>query len=58
MKHAVGPQRIQFGKAQLQRVVAKNVAYSLVKLLALPRQQILAGWRFQPFGKTYNLKLL
>ena len=58
MRHAVCAQRIQFGQAQLQCMVAKHVSHGRVQLGLFPRQQVAARWRLKPIVQTYNRTIL
>lgn len=57
MRHAVGLQGVQFRHAQLEGVVAKNVADGFIKLRTFPGKQILARRGLEPLRQTYNLRV-
>jgi hypothetical protein len=55
MRHAVGLQGVEFGKAELQRVISENVTHGAVELGALPCQEVTTGRGLEPLPHSYNL---
>ena len=55
VRHPVGSERIDLWQTELQRMKTEHIGYGQVKLLALPRQQVLPKRGAKPMLQTYNL---
>ena len=55
MGHPIGPQGIERGQSELQRMESEDVRNDLVQLLAFPFEHVVATRRLEPVLQTYNL---
>jgi hypothetical protein len=54
MRHAIGAQRIELGKPELQGMKAEKIGDHLIYVTLFPFQQIAADRGLKPLGQTYN----
>lgn len=55
VRHAIGLQAVQFGHAELQRMVTKDIGHRRIDLAAFPFEQVSASRGLEPLVHTYNL---